>query len=54
MTPITALRRHPVDGLIGAAVTTCFLGTALALWVLISGRAAESVLICGSIAGIYL
>lgn len=54
MTPITALRRHPVDAMIGAAVTTLFLGTALALWVLISGRAAEPVMIFGSIAGIYL
>lgn len=54
MTPITALRRHPVDYLFGALVTTVTLGTVLLVWTLVFGRGVQPFMIFGVIAGVYL
>ena len=54
MTPITAMRRHPVDTLFGAMITTATLGTMLVIWTMVFGRAVEPFTIFGVFAGIYL
>lgn len=54
MTPITAMRRHPIDGLFGAFVTIISIGVALAFWHLVVGHGAGAVTIFGSWAGIYI
>lgn len=54
MTPVTALRRHPVDTLFGALVTTMVLGAGTAAWILVFGRSPLSFGFFGVIAGIYL
>ncbi len=54
MTPVTAMRRHPVDYLFGALVTTVTIGLALIGWTLVIGRGIEAYTIFGVIAGIYL
>jgi len=53
MTPVTALRRHPVDALFGGFVTVLFTGAAVAVWMLIFG-AAEPYILFGQVAGVYL
>jgi len=54
LTPVTALRRHPVDALVGSVLVTLSLGGAAALWHLVMGRGVEPLTIFGSFAGIYL
>jgi len=54
MTPVTALRRHPVDTLVGAAVTTLTLGAGMAMWLAVVGRAPHPVAFFGVVAGIWL
>jgi len=54
MTPATALRRHPVDVIVGAVVTTLSLGVATGLWYITIGKGTEAFTIFGAWAGIYL
>jgi sterol desaturase/sphingolipid hydroxylase (fatty acid hydroxylase superfamily) len=54
LTPVTALRRHPVDSLVGAAMTTFAMGTGMAIWVLVLQRPPDAIGIFGTVAGIYL
>ena len=54
MTPMTALRRHPVDVLVGAATTTLTIGVVTGLWYLFVGTGVEPLTILGSLSGIYL
>lgn len=54
LTPVTALRRHPVDMLVGSLVTTLSLGVATGLWFVTVGKGTEAITIFGAWAGIYI
>ncbi len=54
MTPVTAMRRHPVDYLFGALVTTVTLGMVLMIWTMVFGRGVQPFMIFGVMAGVYL
>ena len=54
MTPVTAMRRHPIDYLFGGFITTIFLAIAIGGWHLIVGNGVEPVTIFGTWAGIYV
>lgn len=54
MTPITAMRRHPIDSLFSGLVIAVTMGVVTALWYLIIGSHYEVITIFGTVAGIYL
>jgi sterol desaturase/sphingolipid hydroxylase (fatty acid hydroxylase superfamily) len=54
MTPVTAMRRHPIDTLLGALVSTISMGLVIALWHFVFGGSVAPITIFGTWAGIYL
>ena len=54
MTPVTALRRHPLEAIFGSIVTACFLGVAVGVWVVGFGQSVMPINLFGTIFGIWL
>lgn len=54
MTPITALRRHPVDALFGDFITILFLGIGFGIWNNFIDPNGSFIAFFGGLAGIYL
>jgi sterol desaturase/sphingolipid hydroxylase (fatty acid hydroxylase superfamily) len=54
MTPITALRRHPLEAIFGSIVTAMFLGIAIGIWVLLFGQGVMPINLFGTLFGIWL
>ena len=54
LTPVTALRRHPIDKLFSGLTTTVSLGFGVCLWVLLTGQPVETITVFGGLAGVYL
>ena len=54
MTPITALRRHPLEAIFGSTIVALFLGAAIGIWVLALGQGVMPINIFGTLFGIWL
>lgn len=54
MTPITALRRHPLEAIFGSIVTAMFLGAAVGVWVLVFGQGVMPINLFGTLIGIWI
>lgn len=54
LTPVTALRRHPVEALFGSAIVALTLGAGAALWFLMLGPPGSPVTMFGGLIGIFL
>ena len=53
MTPLTAMRRHPMETVLSVLVTGTVIGGAIAAWHLIVGHGVETLTIFGALSGIY-
>ena len=54
MTPVTALRRHPLEAIFGALVTSLVIGFGVVVWVLLFGMNVMPVNLFGTLFGIWL
>ncbi len=54
LTPLTAMRRHPVEIIISAIITGCGIALAVILWVLVFGAPGTTLEIGGLTLGVYL
>jgi sterol desaturase/sphingolipid hydroxylase (fatty acid hydroxylase superfamily) len=54
MTPITALRRHPLEAIFGSIVAAFFIGSATGIWVLVFGQGVMPINLFGTLFGIWL
>jgi sterol desaturase/sphingolipid hydroxylase (fatty acid hydroxylase superfamily) len=54
LTPITALRRHPVEALFGSAIVAITLGLGAVIWIVAFGALVSPVTMFGGLAGVFL
>ncbi|WP_161973737.1 sterol desaturase family protein [Hwanghaeella grinnelliae] len=54
LTPITALRRHPLDALFGTVCTSIIMGAGIGVWVLFLGQDVMPIYVFGSLIGIWV
>ncbi|MQQ09661.1 hypothetical protein GFB49_14435 [Epibacterium sp. SM1979] len=54
MTPITAMRRHPIEAVFGSLVSAAVTGTGVAVWVFAFGQNPMPITIFGTLAGIWV
>ena len=54
MTPITALRRHPLEAVFSTLVTSVVLGLGVAIWVFVFGKNVMPINLFGTLFGIWL
>jgi sterol desaturase/sphingolipid hydroxylase (fatty acid hydroxylase superfamily) len=54
MTPVTAMRRHPLEAIFGAVIVAMFLGLATAVWTLVFGQMLMPINFFGTLFGIWL
>ena len=54
MTPVTALRRHPLEAIFSSVVIALGLGTGIGLWVLVLGQNIMPYYMFGSLVGIWI
>ncbi|WP_170381972.1 sterol desaturase family protein [Ruegeria atlantica] len=54
MTPVTAMRRHPIEAVFGSMVSALVLGTGVAVWVFAFGQSPMPFTIFGTLAGIWV
>ena len=54
MTPVTALRRHPIEAVFGFLVYSFVTGVGVAVWVFVFGQSPMPLTIFGTLAGVWL
>ncbi|SLN71459.1 Fatty acid hydroxylase superfamily protein [Falsiruegeria litorea R37] len=54
MTPVTAMRRHPIEAVFGSLVSAVVMGTGIAVWVFAFGQSPMPFTIFGTLAGIWV
>ena len=54
MIPATALRRHPIEAIFGAALSALVVGVGIGIWVLVLGQKMMPYVVFGSLVGIWI
>jgi len=54
MTPLTAMRRHPMESVLSVFVSGTVIGGSIAIWHLVMGHGVETLTIFGALGGIYI
>lgn len=54
MTPVTAMRRHPIEAVFGSLVSAGVIGVGIAVWVFVFGQQPLPITIFGTLAGLWV